>query len=132
MAATTGHQGLYFSLISETYLNMYLKTPGSTLKELSTKIEQFTCNENQLQEKYAMNIKVMHLVEDIVHASLVMCFGPNCLIDISQEDIIQFRRCVSQISDDIGHTPFFNEKIADRCLDVLHDMKNLDHAVRII
>lgn len=141
MAATSRHHGSSsfecFSLIRETYLRMFKKTPGSTLKELTKILEVFVYNENHSRNKYRhnnveLNVNVMHLSEDIVHSSMVMCFGSDCLAEVSPEEIDKCRRCVAQISDNIGYISFFNEKIADRCLQVLQDMKKLGQAVSII
>lgn len=141
MATTTRHlritSNLCFSRICETYLEMLMKAPGSTLHELTTLLEEFVYIENLAQEKYRfinieLNVKVMHITENIVHSSMVMCFRSDCLAEITLYKINNCRRCIAQISGNIGYMSFFTEKFADRCLEVLQDMKNLGQTVSII
>ena len=119
-----------FRQLKETYYKMQINSTGITLKKLTTQLQIFRDNFNLNVEEYC--IVIMHFTEAILHYSLATTYESDCLTQISIEELRKCREMVAEIKSKITFSHGFDDNFADRWLEALEAVKNLEVTVSII
>lgn len=116
---------------------LYHMTPGQCLKMLSASLLRYIIEHDGIWQRivdldFDSKVKVIYIIEAIVYYAMVKTVSSKCLAEVPLSDIQMSRRLIAIIKSLVQDSPLLTENLADRCLAVLVNMKNLDKNVSIL
>ena len=112
---------------------MTIGNSGYHLRALNRKLLEFMKKRRTLLRSGSYHaetdIRVMFLIETIVHYSTMIYNDPECIVDVSLKDIQKCAQFVGHISENSSNG---NGMVVRDCLMLLHDIKKRDHHVSIL